>query len=129
TNTYSVLFDKTAVSPVVTEFEPYHMSNPDFTWSEAHDKRNARIDYYARLLGTDWWNNLHRKRAKKCAKNRVTELAKLGNKNVYYACRATIVHETSANDGLFQLGDAKSLVAATMRQNLGGIGQGRGRSR
>ncbi len=61
TNTYSVPFDKTAVSPVMTEFEPYRMLNPKFTWSEAHDKKNARIDYYAHLLGTDWWNNLHKK--------------------------------------------------------------------
>ncbi|MCP4604285.1 MAG: hypothetical protein GY847_27820, partial [Proteobacteria bacterium] len=64
TNTYSVSFDKTATSPIVTEFESYRMSNPEFTWSEAHDKRNACIDYYARLLGTDWLNKKKKKRVK-----------------------------------------------------------------
>ncbi len=65
TNTYSVSFDKTTVSPTVTEFQPYCMPNPsEFTWSEAHDKKNICFDYYARLLGTDWWNNLHEKKAK-----------------------------------------------------------------
>ncbi len=66
TNTYSVLFDNTTDSPTVTEFQPYRTTNQsDFIWSEAHDRKNLQFDYYARLLGTDWWNRLHEKRAKK----------------------------------------------------------------
>ncbi|MCP4601195.1 MAG: hypothetical protein GY847_11840, partial [Proteobacteria bacterium] len=119
TNTYSVSFDETAVSPVVSEFESYHMYNPEFTWSEAHDRKNARIDYYAHLLGTDWWNNLH--------KNRVIEPAKVDNKTIYYACRATIVHDNITNEGLFQLlGDGISLDTTMMRCNLGRVSRGRG---
>ncbi len=68
------------------------------------------------------------KRAKKCTKNKVTKQAKLVDKTVYYACRATVVHENITNGGLFQLGDGHSLVTATMShlQNLGRVGRGRG---
>ncbi len=50
---------------------------------------------------------------------------------VYYACRATIVHEKITNNGLFQLGDEISSVMVMMSdpQHLGGIGRGRGRGR
>ncbi len=37
------------------------------------------------------------------------------------------MHETITNGGLFQLGDGHSLVTATMGQNLGRVGRGRGR--
>ncbi len=79
------------------------MSNLEFTWLEAHDKRNICIDYYTHLLGSDWWNNLHEKRAKKCAKNNATKQAKLVDKTVYCACRATVVHENITNGACFSL--------------------------
>ncbi len=104
------------------------MSNPEFTWPEAHDKKNIRFDYYAHLLGTDWRNKLHEKRAKKRAKNKANKQAKLVNNTVYYACRATVMYENITNVGLFQLGDRHSLVTATMsnHRSLGRIGRGRG---
>ncbi len=85
TNTYSVSFDKTAVSPVMTEFGPYRLYDPKFTWSEAHDKKNARIDYYARLLGTYLLNKFHKHITKIRAKNKVIQPGKIKNNAVYYA--------------------------------------------
>ncbi len=50
---------------------------------------------------------------------------------VYYACRATVLHESITNDGLFQFGDGISFVMAMMSdpQHLGRIGRGAGRGR
>ncbi len=43
TNTYTVSFDEKA--PTVKEFLPYRiMDNSEFTWSQAHDEKNIRLD-------------------------------------------------------------------------------------
>ncbi len=131
TNTYSVSFDEDA--PTVKEFLPYRTAgDTDLTWSQAHDQKNIRLDYYARLLGTNWWNNSHAKNAKKRAKKWAKKLH-VQNETVIspvvYARRATVMHDCQniTKHALFQFGGFQTdFDRASEAKRPSNINRGRG---
>ncbi len=88
TNTLNVSFSR--APDAVLEFPEYHKKGTtDFTWSQSHDLRNHRRDFYAHRDGRDWWN----KGKKSECSTRSTVCAK----------RASILCDTiSANSAYFQ---------------------------